>query len=422
MKVVCDIKLSKSQREAWMMVNTPKSKKAYFTFAWSRQSGKTTLMEIFCFRWLTFLGVNIAYVCRNYILAKKLYREIVRIMPKEMIKTANGSDLFIESVFGSTLNFFSAESGAALRGQSFHYLICDEFAFHKQEQPDGTHLWNDILSPTMKAKGRVCIFVSTPLGKNNIFYDMYMRGLSDEYPNYYSLKKTIYDDGFIDEQGIEEIRKGIPEISFKQEYLCEFLDDSLSFFQGYSNCFDIDKYDDGERCWIGVDLSGDGEDSTILTKINKSGQVKQYVISGTLDMKYREIASIIDSSNPIACYLEKNGIGAPMVNEIKKLSKLKARIYEWSTNNTSKEEIITDLAMGIVNREVHFEKDNRRLYTELGDFAVSISKSRKMTFASAHGHDDTVMSLAIALRARKDIQASLSKGIGFINSNNRWLK
>ena len=156
MKVVCDIKLSKSQREAWMMVNTPKSKKAYFTFAWSRQSGKTTLMEIFCFRWLTFLGVNIAYVCRNYILAKKLYREIVRIMPKEMIKTANGSDLFIESVFGSTLNFFSAESGAALRGQSFHYLICDEFAFHKQEQPDGTHLWNDILSPTMKAKGRVC--------------------------------------------------------------------------------------------------------------------------------------------------------------------------------------------------------------------------------------------------------------------------
>ena len=196
----------------------------------------------------------------------------------------------------------------------------------------------------------------------------------------------------------------------------------MSFFQGYSNCFDIDKYDDGERCWIGVDLSGDGENSTILTKINKSGQVKQYVISGTLDMKYREIASIIDTSNPIACYLENNGIGAPMINEIKKLSKLKARIYEWSTNNTSKEEIITDLAMGIVNREVHFEKDNRRLYTELGDFAVSISKSRKMTFASAHGHDDTVMSLAIALRARKDIQASLSKGIGFINTNNRWLK
>ena len=42
MKVICDIKLSKSQREAWEMVNSPKSKKAYFTFAWSRQSGKTT--------------------------------------------------------------------------------------------------------------------------------------------------------------------------------------------------------------------------------------------------------------------------------------------------------------------------------------------------------------------------------------------
>ena len=111
-----------------------------------------------------------------------------------------------------------------------------------------------------------------------------------------------------------------------------------------------------------------------------------------------------------------------MIKEIKKLSKLKARIYEWSTTNSSKEDIITSLAMAIVNREVHFEKDNKRLYGELGDFAVSISKSRKMTFAAAHGHDDTVMSLAIALRASKDIQASLSKGIGFINTNNRWLR
>ena len=100
MKVVCDIKLSKSQKEAWIMVNTPRAKKAYFTFAWSRQSGKTTLMEIFCLKWLTYVHKNIAYVCRNYILAKKLYRELIRIMPKEMVKTANGSDLFIESIFG----------------------------------------------------------------------------------------------------------------------------------------------------------------------------------------------------------------------------------------------------------------------------------------------------------------------------------
>ena len=193
------------------------------------------------------------------------------------------------------------------------------------------------------------------------------RGFSDEYPNYFSLKKTIYDDGFIDKDGIEEIRKGIPEISFKQEYLCEFLDDSLSFFQGYSDCFDIDKYDDGERCWIGVDLSGDGTDATVLTKINKIGQIKQYVIKGTMDMKYREIClnnRFIKSD----CMLlgEQRGVGAPMINEIKKLSKLKARIYEWSTTNSSKEEIITSLAMAIVNREVHFEKDNKRLYGELG--------------------------------------------------------
>lgn len=415
MTINFDITLSQSQQEVYDLVQNKRYK--YVTVVFSRQSGKTVLMLVLCIQWLMERNVSIAYICRNFILAKKLYRDLIKILPKEIVKSANGSDLLIESTNGSVLTFYSAEQGASLRGQTFNYMICDEFAFHKQEQTDGTMLWNDILSPTLKARGRKCIFVSTPLGKNNIFYEMYQRGISDDFPKYASILKTIYDDGFISPDEIEEIRKSIPELSFKQEYMCEWLDDGLSFFQGFSDCFDIDSYS-GNKCWIGCDLSGDGSDSTVCAKVSENGNVELFEAVGTLDMKYRQISDFIDRSNPVAVYCENNGIGLPMIGEIKKLSRNKNRIYEWTTSNSSKEEIVSDMAVAIANKEVHFIKSDMKTYNELGNFVVSVSKTRKLTFAArGSGHDDRVMATAIALRCRDDFKFYGKNPNKFVISN-----
>lgn len=415
MTINFDITLSKSQQEVYDLVQNKRYK--YVTVVFSRQSGKTVLMLVLCIQWLMERNVSIAYICRNFILAKKLYRDLIKILPKEIVKSANGSDLLIESTNGSVLTFYSAEQGASLRGQTFNYMICDEFAFHKQEQTDGTMLWNDILSPTLKARGRKCIFVSTPLGKNNIFYEMYQRGISDDFPKYASILKTIHDDGFISPDEIEEIRKSIPELSFKQEYMCEWLDDGLSFFQGFSDCFDIDSYS-GNKCWIGCDLSGDGSDSTVCAKVSENGNVELFEAVGTLDMKYRQIADFIDRSNPVAVYCENNGIGLPMIGEIKRLSRNKNRIYEWTTSNSSKEEIVSDMAVAIANREVHFIKSDMKTYNELGNFVVSVSKTRKLTFAArGSGHDDRVMATAIAIRCRDDFKFYGKNPNKFVISN-----
>ncbi len=378
-------------------------------------------MMVLCIQWLFGKNNSIAYVCRNFILAKKLYRELIRILPKEIIKSANGADFFIESIYGSTLNFYSAEQGASLRGQTFTHIINDEFAFFKQEQTDGTHLWNDILSPTFKARGKKCIFVSTPLGKNNIFYEMYQRGLSDDFPKYASVLKTIYDDGFVTEEDIEEIKKGIPELSFKQEYLCEWLDDGLSFFQGFSECFDIDSYT-STKSYIGIDCSGDGTDSTICCKINEKGETELFEATGTLDMKYRQIADFINKTNPTAVYGEINGLGLPMLEEIKKLVRHRSKIYDWTTTNTTKEEIVSDLAVEIANHNIHFQKNDTKLYNELGNFVVTVSKTRKLTFAArGSGHDDRVMATAIALRCKSDFKYLNTNNLNFLRTNSKQI-
>lgn len=417
MNVNFDISLSKSQQEVYDLVQDNRYK--FITVVFSRQSGKTVLMMVLCVQWLFGKNNTIAYVCRNFTLAKKLYRELIRILPNNIVKSSNGADFFIESIYGSTLNFYSAEQGSSLRGQTFTHMICDEFAFHKQEQTDGTHLWNDILSPTLKARGRKCIFVSTPLGKNNIFYEMYQRGLSDEFPKYASILKTIYDDGFITPDEIDEIKKSIPELSFKQEYMCEWLDDGLSFFQGYSDCFDIEKYE-GSKSWIGVDCSGDGSDATVCAKVSENGDFELFEALGTLDMKYRQIADFINKTNPVAVYCEINGLGSPMYNEIRKLVRNKGKLYEWTTSNSSKEEIISDLAVAIANKDVHFLKNDMKTYNELGNFVVTVSKSRKLTFAArGSGHDDRVMATAIALKCKEDHKYTGQNNNMFVRSNTK---
>lgn len=419
MRINFDISLSKSQQEVYDLVQDKKYK--YITVVFSRQSGKTVLMLVLCIQWMFQKNMSIAYICRNFVLAKRLYKELIKILPKEIIKSANGTDLAIESIYGSTLNFYSAEQGASLRGQTFNYMICDEFAFHKMEQPDGTHLWNDILSPTLKARGKKCIFVSTPLGKNNIFYEMYQRGLSDEFPKYASILKTIYDDGFITNDEIEEIKKSIPELSFQQEYLCEWIDDGLSFFQGFSECFDIDKMSNG-KCWIGIDCSGDGTDATVCSKINEKGEIELFEAVGTLDMKYRQIADYINRENPVAVYGEINGLGLPMLVEIKKLVRNRSKIYDWTTTNSSKEEIISDLAVSIANKDVHFLNNDMKTYNELSNFVVTVSKSRKLTFAArGSGHDDRVMATAIAHKCRQDFQNYGNNTLNFVSTKRKLL-
>lgn len=414
MEIYFDLKLSKSQQEMYDLIQNPKYK--YVTIIASRQQGKSILMMVLCIQWLLEKKNSIAYVCRNFVLAKKLYRDLIRIIPKETIKSTNGTDLFIESRQGSTLTFASAEQGHSLRGQTYTHLIADEFAYHRQELPDGGHLFYDILSPTLKARGKKFVGITTPLGKNNIAYEFYLRGLSDEYPEYASIIKTIYDDGFVTPQQIEEIKKSIPQMSFECEYLCKFLDSSLTFFRGFEDCFNEFTFNENGKKWIGIDLSANGDDNTIVTVINESNQVKQYQVEGTLDQKYRSIADIINKVKPNAAYLENNGVGAPMIEQIKKLVTHKSNLYEWTTTNSSKEEIISDLAVAIADKSIKFNKDDTKLYSEFGTFITKYTKTGKLQFEAKSGKkDDRIMSLAIALKCKNSF--IINVGIGFVKSN-----
>ena len=343
----------------------------------SRQQGKSYLARYLAVFWALQDPCIIAYITPTLKLAKKFFKDFH--LPPEIIKSYNGSEYFIEFVNGSQLWFYSSEQADKIRGITLDYLILDEIAFYK----DGEYLYYGVLQPTLKVRGKKTLIISTPNGKDNIFYKLY-----NSYP---SITKTIYDDSYC--KDIEAIKRNTPEIIFKQEYLCQFLDNTGTFFQGFK---EQEFTFDTTEVYFGLDLSSVGKDETILTLINKDLQVVQYVVKGTLDVKYKQIADIINKYDAKG-YAEQNSIGEPMINEIVKLLKKPSNLRKWLTNNKSKTTIISKLAIKLPS----IIYNDKELTKQLNQFQYKILPTGTMTFQGLK--DDRVMSLAIALQALEDL-------------------
>lgn len=422
MELAIDITLTKKQQEIYDAIDSPTTRVVVANM--SRQIGKSVISEILLIQSLFFeTRTNrrfSAYISPTFSQGRKVYSEIVGLLePTGCLKKANAATLSIEMTNGNKLQFFSMESPTAIRGYTIcGLLVLDECAFFPDVLPDGGDPWSNIILPITKARRPKILIISTPNGKRGMFYDLYLRAKSGEM-GFKLVEATIYDDELITKEQVEEIKKSVSPLAWEQEFMVRFLDNALSVFDKYPDCFDIDTYSGG-RCWCGIDPSANGEDATILTLVNDKNEVRQFVIDGTLDDKYRKIASIVNKNKPVGTYLESNSIGAPFYNEIRKLVDNKSTFVDYLTTNQNKKDNIGRLAIQIANREIHFERDNTLLYSELGTYSFKISKSANIIYNATPGHhDDTVMSLAIALKAKDDFMGFTRNKTQFIISNNR---
>lgn len=415
MQINFDINLTKKQQEAYDIIHQKDCK--FLIARWSRQCGKTVFSEIMMIEYLCKPNTFNAYISPTFSQGKKVFAELQQILePTGIIKKANGADLKIETIYGSTLKFFSMESPTAIRGNTVSgILVMDEAAFFPTQLSDGQDPYYNVIFPIIKARKPKVLVISTPNGRQGMFHDLYLNAFNGE-KGYYQITATIYDDDLISNEEIEELKRGYPPLAFQQEFEVQFLDNALTVFPNFDTCFD-GKYSGG-KCWIGIDPSSVGEDNTILSVVNQENQVRQFKIDGTLDVKYSKIAKLINEYNPVATYIENNSIGEVMANEIKKQLARKSNFYSFTTTNESKKQYISLLAVAINNNEIHFEEDNRLLYSELSTFTFKLTKGGNITYAARDGyHDDTITSLGICLQCKEDFQYKQINKDNFIRAN-----
>lgn len=379
-----------------------------------RQYGKSFVCRYLTLVWMQTPDTVVGYITQTSRLAKDIFKKFIAMFPEELIKSKDGKDFIIELVNGSKLIFFSVEQTHAIRGFTLDYLIWDEVSHCREYTPDGEHIYYNIVSPLLDAKGKKEIFISTPNGAQGFFYDMAEKAKRGE-KGYAYVKIAVQSDETKTAEWIEEKRASYPIKAWQQEYLCEFIEGGLSFFSNYSGRFYEVDFDWTGRLYAGVDFSSSGTDSTILSIENEKGQCIQYEFTGDLDSKYRQMANRLAQVGKglELCLFEKNSIGEVMGNEVLKLLPpyLKKRVDFIITSNSSKQDYIEKLALDIEQGNISFMEENVELHEQFKVFTYKVSKTGKKIFNAIDGyHDDRVISCALANLAKVRCHKAKSSG------------
>ena len=337
---------------------------------------------------------TILWVSPVYSQTTKVQKEIFKaIVDTGIVESCNYSENIISLKNGSEIIFRSAERYDNIRGYTIDYCIIDEAAFIKEEA------WTEAIKPTLLVRGKKCLFLSTPKGKN-WFYKLYQMGLSDAHNEYKSYKGTSMDNPYADVKEIEDSRKTLPENVFRQEYLADFIEGGGEVFNGIKTF--VEYPSPKGRMYCGIDL-GRQEDYTVATFMDEKGDVIDIYRE-----RQTEWTKIIDNivrllkKHKAEAIIEVNSIGDVIYEQLKKKYN---KIDPFVTNNKSKQEIIEGLILDFNEGNLYIPSETLfgPLYNELQSFTYEYSpKTRAIKYGAPTGlHDDCVMSLAITNYARK---------------------
>jgi hypothetical protein len=347
-----------------------------------RQFGKTMLAMNQIYYWLfNDKGCKCAWVSPIYKQSKKVFDEMVQAFAGTGVISSNASELTIK-VGKSTLQFFSSERYDNIRGFTFDYLVCDEFAFMDEQA------WTEVLRATVLIKGKKVLLISTPKGRNHFYL---IHQLEHQNNMYKSFTMTSYD-GLAIASEIDDARLTLPDHVFRQEYLAEFVDGGAGVFKdlNINNNQQVSK-----NCFAGLDV-GRADDYTVLSIFNDNG--KQCYINRWRQMDWssiiKEVVEVLNRFKP-ELMIEVNGIGDPIFEQIK--NQYTGYVHPFQTTTKSKQDIIEQMIVGNSNKDISF-LDEKWLINELNVFTYEYNpKTRNVRYSAPNGfHDDGVMGTAIA--------------------------
>lgn len=310
---------------------------------------------------------------------------------------------------GSRVLSLPSGNPAALRGTTAHCIIVDEAAWVE-------HL-DDVLaaiSPTLTRckDGELCL-VSTPAGKNSLFFDLWQKAQCDE--GWYYQTTSIYDavkDGL--DVNIEELKKLCPDpLVWKMEYEAQFADEFGAFIDQTLLQFDNVEDQSKER-YVGFDVARSSDNSAIVD-VQKTGD-KFYVADIILlhNAKYETQLEVFKQQFAqrkwSSGYVDAVGLGSPIAEFIH--DKVSARIKPFVWNETNKSQAYEHLRSLIFDHKITFAPHLEQMVkADFQNVSRIVTETGKVKFVAQHnaqGHSDITSALVLALWAAHDNPASFA--------------
>lgn len=373
----------------------------YYTFCIGRQWGKSIWAQnIMLYYAINQPNSNIYYVSPTYKLARMIFSDMNDAIGESgILKSINKTQLIFTFENGSKISFHSGERPDTLRGGTISHLILDEFAYSKKA------LWEEVLMPACLIKGQKICFISTPAGRNH-FYDLYMLGKSNDKENrkYCSYTAPSTDNPYMPKDELKMAQTN--EMMFRQEYLAEFLEDSLSVFKNIKECIYPENMATFEPIRnhsyvIGIDLARkDDYTCGIIMDENKRVVDMLHIRYTSWSFIIEALANLYHKWTPSNGYIEVN-FNENIYDEL--LKKGCKNIKPFITNPNNKPAIIQDLILDFERKEISIP-NSEMMIDELGAYTFKFSKSTgKITYGAPNAvHDDIVMGMAFARAAWKN--------------------
>lgn len=334
-------------------------------------------------------------------LAKRAFRDMSKVLLRSGLAESSGvlkSDLRIELITGSVVEFHSAERGDRMRGEGVHLVLVNEASLIKKA------VWFEIIYPMLTdTQGSAC-FAFTPKGQGHWTHQLFQWGRSDDYPAYGSMQLPTSANPIIDPNFIRSAQRDLPASTFAQEYLAEFLEDGSGVFRNVLACLHSRPLDDPR--WVpvdgpyvgGLDLARD-VDYTVLHIMDRHGRVVWHDRCQRLDWPIIK-ARLIEACLRYRVHLlaEYNSMGQTIIDDLREAG---VSVDAFNTSNASKQDLIQGLMVALEQGLISYP-DLPELLTELQIFEYNRLPSGAIRYAAPEGaHDDEVVALALATRAYK---------------------
>jgi phage FluMu gp28-like protein len=281
-------------------------------------------------------------------------------------------------------------------------VLLDEFSLYKEDVKIYEAIYPSI------TRNYDIIINSTPLGKSNLFFeitDSISNPTKKKYKDFKLYQLTIYE---AIKQGlkidIENLKNNLDDESFRQEYECQFIDETTSYFayELLKNCFEDYEYIKG-LTRIGVDI-GRTTDKTSTAGITQSNENLKYYLT-TLDTlgktdfnsQYERIISIYKNTGAVSGYVDKGAVGYQLAETLENdLMNMKG-VFTNQVNFMN--DVITFCKMLMEQGKFKFSSDNRDLINDFHKIQ-KVTVNNKTAFVIPRdktGHGDRAVATMLAL-------------------------
>lgn len=382
---------------------------------WNRRSGKDKTCFNYMIRRACEKVGTYFYFLPTYSLAKKVIWDnidndgfkMLDHIPKELVKSTNGTELKIELVNGSIIQLIGADEfkkGGV--GTNPIGVVFSEFSITDPEA------WKYV-SPILAVNGGWAIFNFTPRGTNHAWELLQKAQQNDKW---FTEILTVDDTQVLQGEALEEEKRNNPQDFFEQEYYCRFIDGAGQFFKRFreNSIEEETEINPIHKYQMGVDLAK-YQDYTVITVIDlNTFHVHKQERFNQIDwnLQKAKIEAMYLRYNKPLIYLDSTGVGDPIYED---LFKRGIRVEGYKFTEQSRKDLLTNLQIKLEQDKIKIP-ESEILRNELSSFRYELTESGRIKIVVPEGlHDDTVFSLALACYNLPDNPLPMPYSLRFLN-------